>query len=124
MTKATTQPSKGTPQLLNRGLIMCNGGGAVALCTAVIVGFLADVVASAQENNYGELAARIVKTSASVKPGDIVVIFGGKHNIAVMEELAVQSAKEGGLVTMMLDSDRFERAVYTEVPEKYLEQQP
>ena len=46
----------------------------------------------------------------------------GKHNIAVMEELAIQAAKAGGLVTMFLNSDRFERARYTQVPEKYLEQ--
>src|SRR5215831_3850585 len=39
-----------------------------------------------------------------------------------MEELAVEAAKAGGLVTVFLDSDKLERALYTEVPEKYLEQ--
>lgn len=87
-------------------------------------GVLTREVASAQEKNYGDLAARIVKTSAGVKPGDVVVVAGGKHNLAVMEEMAIQAMKAGGLVTMMIDSDRLERALFTEVPENYLEQPP
>jgi aminopeptidase len=78
----------------------------------------------AQDKDYGELAGRIVKTSAGVKPGDVVVVAGGKHDVALMEALAIEVAKAGGLVTMFLDSDKYERALYTEVPEKYLEQQP
>jgi aminopeptidase len=78
----------------------------------------------AQDKDYGELAGRIVKTSAGVKPGDVVVVAGGKHDVALMEALAIEAAKAGGLVTMFLDSDKYERALYTEVPEKYLEQQP
>jgi aminopeptidase len=78
----------------------------------------------AQDKDYGELAGRIVKTSAGVKPGDVVVVAGGKHDVALMEALAIEAAKAGGLVTMFLDSDKYERAFYTEVPEKYLEQQP
>jgi len=97
---------------------------ASAFCAAVILGVLTREVASAQEKNYGDLAARIVKTSAGVKPGDVVVVAGGKHNLAVMEEMAIQAMKAGGLVTMMIDSDRLERALFTEVPENYLEQPP
>jgi leucyl aminopeptidase (aminopeptidase T) len=74
--------------------------------------------------NYGELAGRIVKTSANVKAGDVVVVAGGRHNIALMEALAIETAKQGGMVTMFLDSDKYERALYTEVPEQYLEQPP
>jgi leucyl aminopeptidase (aminopeptidase T) len=95
---------------------------ASAFCAALTLGLLTVEATSAEENNYADIAARIIKTSANVKPGDVVAISGGKHNIAVMEELAIQAAKAGGLVTMFLDSDRFERAFYTQVPEKYLEQ--
>jgi hypothetical protein len=41
-------------------------------------------MAGAQEQNYADLAARIVKTSASIKPGDVVVVAGGKHNLNAM----------------------------------------
>ena len=93
-------------------------------CAVMSPGVLSSSIANAQEPNYGELARRIVKTSANIKPGDVVVVAGGKHDISLMEELAIESAKAGGLVTMFLDSDKYERAVYTEVPEQYLEQQP
>jgi hypothetical protein len=46
--------------------------------------------AKAQDKDYGELAGRIVKTSASVKPGDVVVA-GGKHDVALMEDLAIEA---------------------------------
>jgi aminopeptidase len=93
-------------------------GIAVSLAAFVFAG------SAAKAQDYAELARRMVKTSASVKPGDVVVVFGGKHDVALMEDLAIESAKAGGLVTMFLDSDKYERAFYTEVPEQYLEQQP
>jgi len=96
----------------------------LALWATVSVAALAGRTAKAQEKDYSGLASRIVKTSANVKPGDVVVVAGGKHNVAVMEAFAIEAAKSGGLVTMFLDSDRYERTVYTEVPERYLEQQP
>ena len=97
---------------------------ALPLCVAISFGAFVCSAARAQEMNYGELASRIVKTSANIKPGDVVVVSGGKHNIALMEALAIAVAKQGGLVTMFLDSDKYERALYTEVPEQYLEQPP
>lgn len=99
---------------------------AVRLPSSVLLGLamLGVGSAKAQDKDYGELAGRIIKTSAGVKPGDVVVISGGKHDMALMESLAIEAAKSGGLVTMLLDSDKYERAFYTEVPEKYLEQQP
>jgi len=78
----------------------------------------------AQENNFADLSAKIVKTSARVKPGDVVVIAGGKHNIDFMESLAIEARKQGGQVQMFLDTDKLERATYTEVPVQYLDQQP
>ncbi len=97
-----------------------------ALWAAVSLGafVFAGSAAKAQEKDYTELARKIVKTSANVKPGDVVVVAGGKHDVALMEDLAIESAKSGGLVTMFLDSDRLERAVFTEVPEQYLDLPP
>jgi leucyl aminopeptidase (aminopeptidase T) len=99
-------------------------GFSLAVGIAVSLGAFVFAGSAAKAQDYAALARRIVKTSASVKPGDVVVVSGGKHDVALMEDLAIESAKAGGLVTMFLDSDKYERAVYTEVPERYLEQQP
>lgn len=99
-------------------------GFSPAFGIAVSLGAFVFAGSVAKAQDYAELARRMVKTSASIKPGDVVVVSGGKHDVALMEDLAIESAKAGGLVTMFLDSDKLERAIYTEVPEQYLEQQP
>lgn len=96
----------------------------LSLCAAIGIPALTGSCARAQNTDYAELAARIVKTSAAVKPGDVVVIAGGKHNISLLEALAIEAKKQGGLVTIFLDSDAIERATYKDVPEQYLDQQP
>jgi len=78
----------------------------------------------AQDAKFDELAKRVVNVSANVKPGDVVVVYGGKHIIPMMESLSVEVGKAGGMVTMFLSSDRVDRSYFTEVPEKYLEQEP
>ena len=85
---------------------------------------LAISAANAQDDKqYQELAVRLVQ-SASVKPGDVVIVEGGKHMIPLMEAVAIEVQKAGGMPTMFLDSDRVTRSFYTEVPDKYLEQEP
>lgn len=79
---------------------------------------------SAQENRFPALAKQIVTTSVKVKPGDVVVVYGGKHTIPLMEDVAIEAAKAGGMVQMLLNTDRFARAVNADVPEQYLSQQP
>ena len=51
-------------------------------------------------------------------------MFGGKHTIPLMEALAVEGQKAGGLVMMFLGSDVVERSYFVDVPEKYLEIEP
>jgi aminopeptidase len=89
-----------------------------------IFGFFSIQSATAQERNFGELAHRIITTSADVKPGDVVVISGGKHTIQLMEALAIESMKEGGMVTMLLGSDKVSRYFIADSPEQYLGQEP
>jgi aminopeptidase len=96
----------------------------LSLCAAFSFGLLVGSDARAQEVNYGELAGKIIKTSANIKPGDVVVVSGGRHDVDLMEALAIEARKQGGMVTMFLDSDKFERATFTEVPDKYLELEP
>jgi aminopeptidase len=90
--------------------------------TLATLGFVAS--ASAQQPNLDELAKRIVTTSANIKPGDVVMLFGGKHNLALLEDLAIEANKAGGMSSMMITTDKVQRSLFTEVPERYLEQQP
>ncbi|MCK4829124.1 aminopeptidase, partial [bacterium] len=73
---------------------------------------------------YAELAPKIVSTSANIKPGDVVVVWGGKHTIPLMEALAIEAQKAGGLVNMFLSSDLVLRSYFVDVPEEYLEIEP
>ncbi|HXM17964.1 MAG TPA: aminopeptidase [Candidatus Tumulicola sp.] len=80
--------------------------------------------AAADAPNLQQLAQRIITTSVAVQPGEVVVIEGGKHTIPLMEALAIEAQKAGGLVTLWLDSDKVIRSLDTEVPEQFLSQQP
>ena len=62
--------------------------------------------------------------SASVKPGDVVIIEGGKHMVPLIEDIAIEVAMAGGLPNIFYDSDRLTREVNKDVPERYLEQEP
>lgn len=80
--------------------------------------------ADAPAPNLERLAQRIITTSVAVQPGEVVVIEGGKHTIPFMEALAIEAQKAGGQVTMWLDSDKVIRSLDTEVPERFLSQEP
>src|SRR6266704_4291798 len=88
------------------------------------IGLFCTVPANPQERDLGELARRVVTTSVSVKPGDVVVITGGKHTVPLMEALAIEAQKAGGMVTMFLSSDSVVRSLNVEVPERFLSQEP
>jgi aminopeptidase len=90
-----------------------------ALLTTIFV-----MTASARdEKKTQELAIRLVR-SASVAPGDVVNIDGGKHLIPLIEAVAIEAQKAGGIPVMFLQSERVYRSYLTEVAEKYLEQEP
>jgi len=80
--------------------------------------------ARAQAPNFAELAHNIITTSVAVKPGEVVVITGGKHTIPLMEALAIEAQKAGGMVTIFLNSDKVIRSLHADVDEKYLAQEP
>lgn len=82
------------------------------------------ILSNAQTSDKTQkLAVRLVQ-SASVMPGDVVIVDGGKHLIPLMESVAIEVQKAGGMPVMFLESDRVARSYYTEVSEKYLEQEP
>ena len=77
----------------------------------------------AEKQDYSELAKRIVKTSANVGVGNVVVVDGGMHTIPLIEAIANEAQKAGGMVTMFLNSDQVIWSLFTDVPLKYLEQE-
>ena len=70
-----------------------------------------------------DLAKRVVR-SASIKPGDVVVINGAKQMIPLMEAIAIEVQMNGGKPNIFLESDKVSRSFYKDVPDKYLEIEP
>jgi len=87
-------------------------------------GFITTPPATAQERNIDRLARRIVTTSVGIKPGEVVVITGGKHTIPLMEALAIEAQKAGGMAAILLSSDKVVRSLNVDVPEQFLTQEP
>jgi len=84
---------------------------------------LAAPPARAEEGKYAKLAHNVITSTAQVKPGEVVLISGGKHTTPLLEELAIETFKAGGLPVISLDSDRIERAVGFDVKADYLSQE-
>ena len=95
----------------------------VVLALAAMVAWAASP-GDALAQDQAKLAGQVVRTTATVQPGDHVVVAGGKHNMEMMEALAIEAQKAGGLVTMIVNSDRVLRSTWTEVPDEYLKQVP
>ena len=66
-----------------------------------------------------QIAHKIVTLSAKVKPHEVVLIEGNAVFLPFMEDLAIEASKVGGYAIFRTSSDRFLRAVFTEVPEEY-----
>ena len=84
---------------------------------------LAPAPAAAQPDD-AKLARQVAQTSTSVQPGDVVIVYGGKHTLPLMETIAIEVQKAGGLANMMLLTDRVIRSRWTEVQDEYLAQVP
>ena len=66
-----------------------------------------------------QLAERLVKQSAGVKEGEVVLINSGAENMELLENIAVQVRKAGGFPLITVGSDRLAKRLYADVPEKY-----
>jgi len=71
--------------------------------------------------NFQQLAKRVIQTSANIKPGEVVVISGGAHQIAFLEALSVEVLKLGAFPNISLMTDAIDYTLYHEVPDKFLE---
>ena len=66
-----------------------------------------------------QLAERLVRQSAAVKEGEVVLIGSGAENMELLENIAVQVRKAGGFPLITVSSDRLAKRMYADVPEKY-----
>ena len=90
--------------------------------TAVEPTKLADDVkpaVKAPPTDLEQLAERLVRQSAAVKEGEVVLISSGAENMELLENIAVQVRKAGGFPLITVGSDRLAKRMYTDVPEKY-----
>ena len=86
--------------------------------------FVIAVCAGAQEFDNAALARKIVTVTARVQPGESVLISGEEHMIPLMEELALQVYQSGGVVEMLVTTDRINRAYNTLVADELLDRLP
>jgi aminopeptidase len=70
------------------------------------------------------LAERIVKQSAGVHEGELVLINGGMRDLELLEELAVAVRKQGAFPMISIGSERLLRRTFETVPAKYDSQVP
>jgi leucyl aminopeptidase (aminopeptidase T) len=90
------------------------------LLTGGLLGLLS-MASPAFGQNYEQIAKQIVNTSAGVKPGELVMITGGKHTMPLMEAIAVEVARVGGQPEMMVNTDKVARATNVEMPESAIQ---
>ncbi len=70
------------------------------------------------------IAGRIVNQSASIRYGEMVLIEGGARDLQLLEDIAVEVRKQGAHPLIVIGSDRLTRRLYTDVDERFDEQQP
>lgn len=70
------------------------------------------------------LAKKLVIQCANIHEGEFVLISGGKKDIELLEDIAVNVRKLGAFPLLTIGSDRLTRRLFTEVPVKYDSQVP
>ncbi len=69
--------------------------------------------------DYKSVAAKIVRQSAGVREGEIVLITGRDDDLPLLEEIAIEVQKVGGDPLITVSTERYQRRAYDEVPAKY-----
>jgi leucyl aminopeptidase (aminopeptidase T) len=104
----------------------CGGGSSPPADTAAT-----DAPASAPETaaeapaaakpatDLAQLAQRLVTQSAAVKEGEVVLITGRSQDAELMENIAVEVRKVGGFPMVEYSSDRLDKRLFFDVPDRY-----
>jgi aminopeptidase len=100
-----------------------------SLCLALVVGFAAEAAAQkAKAAPKGPdtkvIAAQLVKQVANVKEGDIVFIEGDVRDLDLLEDLAVETRKQGAFPLSLVGREKTTKRFWDEVPEKLDSQAP
>lgn len=75
--------------------------------------------AKAAPTDLEQLAQRVVTQSAAVREGEIVLISGQAQDAELLEDIAVNVRKAGGFPLVTYGSDRLDKRLFFDVPEKY-----
>ncbi len=70
---------------------------------------------SLNDKRIAECAKSMVKT-CNLKKGDAVVVRGGAHTQALLEEIALECYRKGAVPSILVDSDEYAKRVYKEIP--------
>ena len=66
-----------------------------------------------------QLAQRLVNQSAGIKEAELVLISGGALDQELLENIAVQVRRVGAFPLVVLGSDRIDKRLFFDVPEKF-----
>jgi len=69
--------------------------------------------------DFKSVATKVVQQSAGVREGEIVFLAGSDEDLPLLEEMAIEVRKLGGHPLVTVNTGRFERRTYDEVPAKY-----
>ena len=74
--------------------------------------------------DFKSVAAKVVRQSAGVGEGDIVLLSGSDEDLPLLEEIALEVRKLGGQPLVTVTSVGFDRRTFDEVPARYDSQTP
>lgn len=67
------------------------------------------------QKKVAECARSMVRT-CNLKKGDAVIVRGGAHTQALLEEIALECYRKGAIPSIIVDSDGYAKRVYKEIP--------
>jgi len=79
----------------------------------------ANTPAAKPPTDLEQLAQRLVTQSAAIREGDIVMIQGQARDAELLEDIAVNVRAAGGFPLVTYSSDRLNKRLFFDVPEKY-----
>ncbi len=75
------------------------------------------------EKRIKQCAISIVQSS-NLKKGDGVVVKGGAHTMALLEEVALECLRKGATASILVSTDRLAKSIYDEIPASTLSTTP
>jgi leucyl aminopeptidase (aminopeptidase T) len=69
--------------------------------------------------DFKSVATKVVQQSAGVREGDIVLVAGNAEDLPLLEEVAIEVRKLGGHPLVTVNTERFNRRAYDDVPARY-----